>query len=146
MHSTVSGEMPSGVKSITAANVKQIFPYYCLFEAAKEEHYSFSSLYQQIGNVEASFTVKMLAAIDPDKPIWDQYILQNLGLELKGKTAEEKTVNATKTYNKIEKWYSVYLETDEVKECKREFDRWLPSYSWISDMKKIDYLLWSGID
>ena len=24
-----------------------------------------------------------------------------------------------------------------------EFDRWLPSYSWIPEIKKIDYLLWS---
>lgn len=124
--------------------------YYCLFEKAKEKHYSFadiiSSLYQLTGNVEASFTSKMLAAIDPEKPIWDQYVLQNLGLQLKGKTAEEKIANAIEAYNKIEKWYSAYLKTDEARECIRVFDRWLPSYSWLSNVKKIDYLLWSKRD
>ena len=124
--------------------------YYCLFETAKEKHYSFSdiisSLYQQTGNVEASFSSKMLAAIDPGKPIWDQYVLHNLGLELKGKAAEAKVSNAIETYNQIEKWYSAYLKTDGARECIQEFDRWLSSYTWISDVKKIDYLLWSKRD
>ena len=33
------------------------------------------SLYVEAGNVEASFSSKMIATIDPEKPIWDQYVL-----------------------------------------------------------------------
>lgn len=122
--------------------------YYKLFEKAKKEHYSFADvigcLYVETGNIEASFSSKMLATIDPNKPIWDQYVLQNLGLKLKGKNPQERVENAILTYEKIETWYREYLATDEARKNIAEFDRWLPSYSWIPEIKKIDYLLWSS--
>ena len=36
--------------------------------------------------IEASFSSKMLATINADMPIWDRYVVQNLCLDLKGKT------------------------------------------------------------
>ena len=121
--------------------------YYRLFERAKQHHFSFAdvigSLYVETGNVEASFSSKLIATIDPEKPIWDQYVLQNLGLELKGKNPRERISNAVEIYHRIENWYAEYLKTDEAQENIAEFDRHLPSYAWITDVKKIDYLLWS---
>ena len=121
--------------------------YYKLFERAKKEHYSFADvigcLYVETGNIEASFSSKMIATIDPDKPIWDQYVLQNLGLELKGKNPRERVEKAIQIYDRIETWYRDYLATEEARKNIEEFDRWLPSYRWIPDIKKIDYLLWS---
>ena len=72
-----------------------------------------------------------------------EIVLQNLGLELKGKNPREKVGNAIEIYSKIEKWYAEYLRTEEARKNIAEFDRWLPSYSWIPSIKKIDYLLWS---
>jgi len=121
--------------------------YYKLFERAKKDHYSFADvigcLYVETGNIEASFSSKMIATIDPDKPIWDQYVLQNLGLELKGKNPRERVENAILIYDRIETWYKDYLATEEARRNITEFDKWLPSYSWIPEIKKIDYLLWS---
>ena len=121
--------------------------YYKLFERAKKEHYSFADvigcLYVETGNIEASFSSKMIATIDQDKPIWDQYVLQNLGLELKGKNPRERVENAILIYGRIETWYRDYLATEEAQRNIAEFDRWLPSYSWIPEIKKSDYLLWS---
>ncbi len=121
--------------------------YYRLFELAKKEKYSFADvigvLYVETGNIEASFSSKMIATIDMNKPIWDQYVLQNLGLELKGKNPREKIGNAIDIYLRIEKWYSEYLKTEEARKNIEEFDRRLPSYTWIPAIKKIDYLLWS---
>lgn len=121
--------------------------YYALFVQAKENNYSFEKiitfLYEATGNVEASFSSKMLATIDSSKPIWDQYVLQNLGLELTGKTQDEKLQHAILLYGEIVHWYEEYLKTDEAKKNIQEFDRWLPRYSWISEVKKIDCLLWS---
>ena len=121
--------------------------YYKIFEQAKKEHYSFADvigcLYVETGNIEASFSSKMIATIDSDKPIWDQYVLQNMGLELKGKNPRERVENAILIYDRIERWYKDYLTTEEARKNIKEFDRWLPSYSWIPDIKKIDYLLWS---
>ena len=85
----------------------------------------------------------MLTTIDYSKPIWDQYVLQNLGLELTGKTQEEKLKNAIILYDEILRWYDEYLQTDEAQKNIQEFNRWLPQYSWVSDVKKIDCLLWS---
>ena len=121
--------------------------YYALFCKARDEHYSFgqiiTELYQNTGNIEASFSSKMLATIDASKPIWDQYVLQNLGLVLTGKTKEEKLQNAVRLYDSIVAWYEEYLKTDEANENIKAFDRLLPYYAWISNTKKIDCLLWS---
>ena len=51
--------------------------------------------------MEASFSSKMLANIDASKPVWDKYVLQNLGLELTGKTPNEKLDNAIALYRQI---------------------------------------------
>ena len=121
--------------------------YYDLFAKAKTEQYSFkqiiTELYRLTGNVEASFSSKMLATIDASKPIWDQYVLQNLGFELMGKTQEEKLQNAVALYAQIVNWYTDYLTTDEARKNIREFNRLLPEYAWVNDTKKIDCLLWS---
>ncbi len=121
--------------------------YYALFSTARDKHYSFeqiiTDLFHLTGNVEASFSSKMLATIDASKPIWDQYVLQNLGLKLKGKTQEEKLRNAIVLYSRIEAWYAEYLATNEAQKNIEEFNRLLPEYAWVSDTKKIDCLLWS---
>lgn len=121
--------------------------YYALFAKAREERCPFeqiiTELYELTGNVEASFSSKMLATIDASKPIWDQYVLQNLGLELGGKTKEEKLQNAVALYARIEGWYADYLTTAEARDAIETFERLLPDYAWVSDTKKIDCLLWS---
>ncbi len=75
----------------------------------------------------------MLATTDPSKPIWDQYVLQNLGLELTGKTQEQKLSNAIIVYSQIEAWYADCLLTSEAQANIKEFDRLLPQYAWISE-------------
>lgn len=121
--------------------------YYALFCKARDENYSFgqiiTELYHCTGNIEASFSSKMLATIDASKPIWDQYVLQNLGLALTGKTKEEKLQNAVLLYDKIIEWYEEYFKTEEAHENIKVFNQLLPDYAWISDTKKIDCLLWS---
>lgn len=121
--------------------------YYDLFREAKESALGFkqilTDLYRMTGSVEASFASKMLATLDPGKPIWDQYVLANLGLVLSGKTAEEKLLHAAELYTAIEKWYADYLATEEARANLQIFDRLLPDYAWISDVKKTDCLLWS---
>ena len=116
--------------------------YYSLFNKAREGQYSFeriiTELYQLTGNVEASFSSKLLATIDASKPIWDRFVLR--------KTKEEKLMNAVALYHRIEMWYADYLNTAEAKQNIKSFDRLLPKYAWLSATKKIDCLLWSKRD
>ena len=119
--------------------------YYALFQRGKSEKLSFADiityLYEQTGNVEPSFSSKMYATLNTDKPIWDQYVLKNLNLQLEGK-GEERLHNAIDLYVRIEAWYEEFLKTQNGKDCIDAFDKALPIYSWISNTKKIDCFLW----
>lgn len=121
--------------------------YYEHFENVKNDSPTFESilthLYKCTGNIEPSFSSKMLATIFPDKPIWDRYVVQNLNLKLTGTTKEERLKNAIALYADIEKWYEEFLQTEKAKECIEAFDRVMPDYKCISSIKKIDSILWS---
>ncbi len=121
--------------------------YYDYFEQMKKETPTFSQiiqyLYEKTGFIEPSFSSKMLATLNPNNPIWDQYVLQNLNMELVGKTKEERISNAIKLYDNIVNWYAEFLQTEKAYECVCVFDTMLPDYSWLSDIKKIDFVLWS---
>lgn len=116
--------------------------YYEYFESVKNGKPTFENiityLYESTGNIEPSFSSKMLATILPEKPIWDRYVVQNLNMQLTGATKEEKLKNAILLYADMEKWYADFLETEKGQECISEFDRVLPDYKGISSIKKID--------
>ena len=121
--------------------------YYDLFETSKNSTPSFESIirtmYEATGNIEASFSSKMLATINPEMPIWDRYVVQNLCLEMRGKTKEDQLKCAVDLYDKMIGWYEGFLQTENGRDCIVEFDRILPRYVWMSDVKKIDFYLWS---
>lgn len=121
--------------------------YYEYFESIKDSEPTFANiityLYDCTGNIEPSFSSKMLATISPEKPIWDHYVVQNLNIKLTGATKEEKLKNAIMLYNDMGKWYSDFLQTEKAKECIYAFDHVLPDYQWLSSIKKIDSILWS---
>ena len=121
--------------------------YYDLFEKIKDSQPSFEqiirTLYKNTGNIEASFSSKMLATINSDMPIWDRYVVNNLCLKVKGKAKEEQLSCTVDLYNQMVRWYRTFLDTPNGKECIEEFDRILPEYKWMNSVKKIDFYLWS---
>ena len=121
--------------------------YYDLFETIKDSQPSFEqiirTLYKNTGNIEASFSSKMLATINSDMPIWDRYVVNNLCLKVKGKTKEEQLSCTVDLYDQMVRRYRTFLDTPNGKECIEEFDRILPEYKWMSSVKKIDFYLWS---
>ncbi len=121
--------------------------YYEYFESVKGNIPTFSSiityLYEHTGYIEPSFSSKMLATILPEKPIWDRYVLQNLDMKLTGTTKDDKLSNAIELYGNIERWYLDFLKTAKAGECIDIFESILPDYKWVSDIKKIDTILWS---
>ncbi len=121
--------------------------YYEYFEVVKNKNPSFKEIigyvYENTGNIEPVFSSKMLASISTEKPIWDKYVVQNLGLKLNGTNKEKRLDNAISLYESIEKWYETFMNTKKCDECIAEFNRVLPDYKDISDIKKIDSILWS---
>ena len=122
--------------------------YYAIMEREKASlSTAFADVLREMhaptGNVEASFTSKMIATLHPDRPIWDSLVLARLGLKLRGTTAQAKLKNAVGVYGEIVTWYETYLATNDAEKNIRLFDELLPDYAWLTPVKKVDFLLWS---
>lgn len=122
--------------------------YYRLFEKVKNSgradfSYILDELYRLTGNVEASFSSKMLATLNPEMPIWDKYVVQNLGLKVPAPKDQERLQKTKVLYTSIVKWYTDFLASENAKEWLAKFDEVLPDYRWLSQVKKIDFYLWS---
>lgn len=125
--------------------------YYTLFESLKKEKNTVTfeqilkAIYNTTGKIEASYSSKMLATLNPNMPIWDQYALKNAGVAQpsQGSDRFDSTVNV---YSQLCEWYKCFLKTENSKECIRHFDRIFPEYKEISDIKKIDFYLWMKRD
>ena len=127
--------------------------YYDLLEQQRKKEKSFEvlldELYPESNSIEVSFISKLIAAVSPDKPIWDQYVIKNLGLYNKWEKARkleknERIAVAGKIYNEIQSWYDSFIKSDDGKMCIEKFDNALPSYkNRLTDIKKIDFILWS---
>lgn len=103
-------------------------------------------LYRVTGQIEHSFSSKMLATINPDMPIWDVYVLTHVGLELGGKSKKEQLENRVELYEKIILWYNNFLKTDEAHQIISLFNTIMPNYTWLTPVKKIDYIIWGVRD
>lgn len=100
-------------------------------------------------SIEVSFVSKLMATVDPNLPIWDQYVIRNLGYEKVWKRStmapkEQRIKIAVEIYEAIKQWYKNYIHTEKGVSCIQAFDRALPKYAdKLTDVKKLDYLLWS---
>lgn len=126
--------------------------FYDLFEELKTKNdvtfeYILRELFNKTGNVEASFSSKMLVSINPDMPIWDSLVLKQLGISPAYGSKEKKLAKAIEKYKEIVAWYSKLHLRDTWDEYVSAFDQAFPEYISISSIKKIDFLLCaSGMD
>lgn len=119
--------------------------YYSLLEKCKTEPLGFSeilkTLYKEIDRFEASFSSKLLATIDPSMPIWDIFVLENLNLKRPAQYSKSRFDDTVKLYNKIVQWYDKIIISEEGRLMLEIFDNKYPK-SGISNVKKIDFILW----
>ena len=120
--------------------------YYAIMEKGKTQTLSFEQalygIYNLTGRVEASFASKMIHTLNNDMPIWDKFVVQNLGLKMPICQGEKKIQESIFLYQKIINWYEKVLSTVEINKKIEEFDEIFPEYKWFSKTKKIDFLLW----
>lgn len=124
--------------------------FYTYFESIKDKNnITFEEIvnyiYEKTGNIEASFCSKLLSTNNPNMPIWDQYVLANLDLEVKGKTKEEKLKDTIAVYNKIIEIDNNKLKQKDIQQAIKEFKEYFPEYK-LSDIKILDYILWNSRD
>lgn len=101
-------------------------------------------LYELTGEIHASFSSKIIATINPDMPIWDQYVIKNLKLHDPTYGSKEQRIEKKiKIYESICDWYEEYILLSDGEEDIKTFNEKFPEYMDISDTKKIDFMLWA---
>lgn len=97
--------------------------------------------YDSFGRIEASFSSKLLSIINPDMPVWDKYVLENLGLKVPSCTASGRLEKIVILYDQICTWYQSFMTTEDAHKMILLFDDAYPD-AGITDVKKIDLILW----
>ena len=98
-------------------------------------------------NIEPSFSSKLLSTINPNKPIWDKYVLKYVigEKEIKdynNKKREEKLNKAIEIYETIEKKYKKELKNSETKKTIDKIRKILNEEK-LTDIKILDYIIWT---
>ena len=123
--------------------------YYDLLESSKKSGITFDEalkyIHRKLGRVEASFCSKMVATINPEKPIWDKFVLENLNLKVPLPYSKNRIEKVIELYQEIESWYDEFLKTDEALKMINLFDHKYESIP-ITNLKKIDLVLWQMRD
>ena len=119
--------------------------YYMYMESLKGKEVSFVDIIKKIntfkGSIEPSFSSKMLATLDPNMPVWDQYVLSNANI--KAPAYYNVTIDrCVQTYQKVTVFYDSLLKGADAKEMISLFDSKLPEYKHFTLIKKIDLMLW----
>jgi hypothetical protein len=132
---------------VVRRNAKWRKIYYDYFEKQKKNRYlTFEDiiryLYKHTGFVEASFSSKLLSTINPKMPIWDVYVVKNLGLKTKSGKPLDKIEQFVRLYREIDEYFMGLINSEWGKAAISTFNNALPSYKWISDEKKIDFFIW----
>jgi hypothetical protein len=122
--------------------------YYGLLEREKQNdtlnfETVLTKLFEYEGHVEASFSSKLVATVRPEKPVYDKYVLNNLGIRgPKWPSAvEERLAAAKKAYKEIENFFAAVLKLETIQELEAEFDRRV-GFQHFTSTKKLDLLLW----
>ena len=126
--------------------------YYILFEKCKSKpdlsfEFILRDIFEKTGRIEASFSSKMLATINPDMPIWDSIVLSKLNMKPGAyQDKEKRLVEAVELYREIEYWYKGFMQSEGSADFLNAFDEAFPEYQWFSSTKKVDFLLWGSGD
>ena len=131
--------------------------YYSIFEdALRRDAVTFEQilreLYGRTNRIESSFSSKMLATIDDSKPIWDRRVISAIK-KIDPTTPAMLTCaigrnveRAIEGYRILEDVCGELLHGSFGRDCVVCFDSLFDQYADISDMKKLDNVLWCAGD
>ena len=96
---------------------------------------------KELKRIEPSFSSKLVATINPNLPIWDSVVLDNLQLKPPAYYRKDRIEESIKLYERIVDWYKDYLKDEEGQKMIELFDEEYPN-TGITDIKKIDFVIW----
>jgi hypothetical protein len=119
--------------------------FYYFMEKNKNDTPSFEKtlryIYEELGRVEASFSSKLVATINPDLPIWDTVVLKNLEKKPPAYYRKNRLEETILLYEDIKNEYKRLLSEDTGKQIIQLFDQEYPN-SGITNIKKVDFVFW----
>lgn len=119
--------------------------YYTYMDKNKLSNPSFEQtlnyIYEELGRTKASFASKLVATINPDLPVWDSVVLNNLGIKTPAYGGKNRRGKIIDIYNKIIDWYESFLVSEDGGMALELFERHYPNTS-LTSLKKVDLILW----
>jgi len=120
--------------------------YYNYIEENKSNNIKFEDVlvyfFNKTNRMEASFSSKLLATINPNMPVWDSIVLKKLSLKVPANKEKNRILKIVHLYSEIVLCYENYLTTQNAKDVVNVFDEVYPDLNF-SDVKKIDFAIWS---
>jgi hypothetical protein len=93
------------------------------------------------GRIEASFASKLVATLDPSKPVIDRFVLEHFELHLPRRGLSDRERKTNDLYYDLCDKYRVFIQSPTAKMIRDLFDSRHPN-SEVSELKKIDLVLW----
>jgi hypothetical protein len=121
--------------------------YFTLMEQLKDtENMTFEMAIERIkhiqGTYEMSFASKLLHTIEPLHPIWDSVVTQrHFAIKVPYASCKNREIACCMRYAEYEDKFYDYMASDEGRTIIEQFDKKFPDNK-ISDVKKIDFVLW----
>jgi hypothetical protein len=119
--------------------------FYGLLESAKPNGITFdaalNSLHKVTGRVEASFASKLVATLDPSKPVIDRIVLGHFDLRLPPRTTAGRLAKIIKIHGDLSTAYADLLFSPTGRMILARFDQHFYGTN-LTPLKKIDLVLW----
>lgn len=121
--------------------------FYSLMQEARTAQFSFEAvlkrLYLETGRVEASFASKLVATVDPNNPVIDRRVLENLKLKLPPRHDGDRLGKTVEVHRAIGRRFDAVLTSPVGAHLIAEFDSRFPSIN-ITPYKMLDLVLWKA--
>jgi RHS repeat-associated protein len=119
--------------------------YFGLLESAKAKGIDFPGALKEIncrtGRIEASFASKLVATLDPSKPVIDRFVLEHFELRLPRWGLSDREARTIDLYYDLCYKYRAFIQSPTGMMIRELFDSRHPC-SEVSELKKIDLVLW----
>lgn len=122
--------------------------YYRLMERSKIRKPAFKSILAAIrkttNRLEPSFASKLVATIDPNKPVIDQHVLNYFGLKMPVYGRKNREEGIVEIYGQLVEKYKMLMNGNgQIMQAR--FKRFYSNMNnQISDLKKMDFVLWQS--
>lgn len=102
----------------------------------------FHALSEATGRMEASFSSKLLATVNPHRPPLDRIVLGHLGLTMPKGKQQHQAEYFIELYEQVNELMGSLIKQDAFQEIKSSFKHTYPQFEF-SDMKILDIYLWA---